>query len=97
MIGSAFRIDIPDHGAWIISVVAPQPSLPVHLFTASADADGKTLSWSVDGNWIEITSATNIMTQSLNSTLWVHHDPRYQTGAVRLHTAEIVDWLFPKK
>jgi hypothetical protein len=101
MIGSAVRIDIPGHGAYVVAAEDPKESAPGRAFSAVAHADGKTLSWSIGGKFIEITSSTNVLTQSVNAVLWVYHDPRYrsqdQPDAVRLQSADTVDWLLPKR
>jgi hypothetical protein len=101
MIGSAMRIDIPGLGAYVVSAYDPKAESPGHAFAAMARADGKTLRWTIDGKYVEITSSTNVLTQSVNAVLWVYHDPRYrsqdQPDAVRLQSADTVDWLLPRK
>jgi hypothetical protein len=101
MIGSAIRIDVPGRGAYVVAAYDPKDASPRHAFAAVAHADGKTLSWTIDGNYIEIASSTNVLTQALNSVLWVYHDARYrsqeQPDAVRLQAADTVDWLLPKR
>ena len=55
----------------------------------------------VDGDRIEITSGTIVLSQAGNGGLWVYHDRRYrsqdQPDAVRLQTADTVEWLLPKR
>jgi hypothetical protein len=101
MIGSAIRIDLPNLGAYVVSAYDPKTESPGHAFAAVARADGKTLSWTIDGKYIEIASSTNVLTQSFNAVLWVYHDARYrsqdQPDAVRLQSADSVDWLLPRK
>lgn len=101
MIGAAVRIDIPGHGAYVVAAYDPKIAPPGSAFAAIAHADGKSLSWTIDGKYIEITSSTNVLTQSVNSVLWVYHDGRYksqdQPDAVRLQSADTVDWLLPKR
>ncbi len=102
MISSAVRIDIPGHGAYVIAAYDPKGSSPSAAFAAVAHADGKTLSWAIDGQYVEVTSqATNVLTQAVNSVLWVYHDAHYrsqdQPDAVRLQSADTVDWLLPKR
>jgi hypothetical protein len=96
-ISSAVRIDIPGHGAYVIAAYDPKNT----AFAAVAHADGKTLSWAIDGHYVEITSSTNVLTQAVNSVLWVYHDAHYrsqdQPDAVRLQSADTVDWLLPKR
>jgi hypothetical protein len=93
IIGSAVRIDIPQHGTYVLAASDPhQPG-----FTAAAHADGKTLSWTLAGDRVEITSMTNILTGTDKGALWLFHDPHYQPSVVALQSADTVDWLLPKK
>jgi hypothetical protein len=46
---------------------------------------------------LEITSVTNVLTQSGKGALWVYHDPHYQPDVVGLQSADTVDWLLPKR
>jgi hypothetical protein len=94
MIGVAVRIDIPRHGAY---VVAAYEASPGHEFAAIAHADGKTLNWASGRDRVEITSGTNVLTQSGKGLLWVYHDPHYQPDVVGLQSANTVDWLLPKR
>ncbi len=70
-------------------------------FAAIAQADGKTLSWTMGSDRVEITSATNVLTQSGKGALWAYHDPQFrsqdQPNAVRLQAADTVEWLLPKR
>jgi len=99
MIGAAVRIDIPGHGAYVVAVHEPHVP-PMYAFKAIAHADGKILSWMIDGDYVEIASNSNVLTQAANGVLWVYHDARYrsqdQPNSVRLQTADSVDWLIPK-
>ena len=101
MISSAVRIDIPGHGAYVIAAYDPKGSSPSAAFAAVAHADAKTLNWAIDGHYVEVTSSTNVLTQAVNSVLWVYHDAHYrsqdQPDAVRLQSADTVDWLLPKR
>lgn len=93
IIGSAVRIDIPGHGTYILAAADPhQPQ-----FSATARADGKTLSWSLGPERVEISSHTNVLAKSLNGTLWLYHDPHFQPNVVGLQAADTVEWLLPKK
>jgi hypothetical protein len=99
MIGAAVRIDIPGHGAYVVAVHEPHVP-PIYAFKAIAHADGKILSWMMDGDYVEIASSSNVLTQAANGVLWLYHDARYrsqdQPNSVRLQTADTVDWLIPK-
>jgi hypothetical protein len=97
MIGSAVRIDIPHHGTYVVAAVDPHESSPDHAFAAIAQADGKTLSWTIGRDRVEITSSTNISTRSGKGVLWVYHDPHYQPDVVGLQSADTVEWLFPRR
>jgi hypothetical protein len=95
MIGAAVRIDIPGRGTYVVAANDPREAFP--QFAAAARADGKTLSWSIDGATVEITSATNVLTRGGKGSLWVYHDPHYQPDVVGLQSADSVGWLLPKK
>lgn len=97
MIGAAVRIDIPRHGTYVVASYDPREASPNHGFAAIALADGKALSWAMDGVRVEITSSTNVLTRSGKGMLWMYHDPRYQPDVVGLQAADTVDWLLPKK
>jgi hypothetical protein len=100
MIGAAVRIDIPGHGAYVVAVHEPHVP-PIYAFKAIAHADGKILSWMTGGDYVEIASSSNVLTQAANGVLWVYHDARYrsqdQPNSVRLQTADTVEWLIPGK
>jgi hypothetical protein len=100
LIGAALRIDIPGHGVYVVAVDQPDVP-PIYSFQTVAHADGKTLRWVIDGDTLQIDSATNILTHASNGVLWVYHDPRYrsqnQPDTVRLQTADTVDWLIPRR
>jgi hypothetical protein len=99
--GAAVRIDIPGHGAYILAAYDPKNANPAYAFKEIAEADGKTLRWSMDGDYVEILSQSNVLTQVLVGRLWVYHDPRYrsqdQPDLVGLRNADKVEWLLPKK
>jgi len=101
MIGAAVRIDIPGHGSYVVATYDPQGSSAGHTFTPVARAEKKTLSWSIDGDRVEITSGTDVLAQSANGNLWVYHDRRYRSqekpDAVRLQSADTIEWLLPTR
>jgi hypothetical protein len=97
IIGSAVRIDIPRHGTFVVAAYDPHEASPDHGFTAIAHADGKTLSWAMGRDRVEITSGTNVLARSEKSVLWIYHDPHYQPDVVGLQAADTVDWLLPKR
>jgi hypothetical protein len=97
IIGSAVRIDIPRHGTYVVAAYDPHKASPDHGFAAIAHADGKTLSWALGGDRVEITSSTNVLTRAGTGVLWVYHDPHYQPDVVGLQSADTVDWLLPKR
>jgi len=99
--GAAVRVDIPGHGAYVLTAYEPELAMPAYAFKAIAEADGKTLRWSMDGDSVEIVSQSNVLTGVPVGTLWVYHDPRYrsrdQPDLVGLRNADKVEWLLPKK
>jgi len=101
MIGSAARIDIPGHGAYVFAAYDPRNANPGYPFQAIAQADGKTLSWTIDRDRVVIASTTRVLTQNVKGVLWVYHerpDPsQAQHHAVQLQTADTVQWLLRKK
>ena len=97
MIGAAVRIDIPRKGTYVVAASDPREASSGHEFAPIAHADGKTLSWAVGSDRVEITSGTNVLTQSGKGTLWVYHDRHYQPNVVGLQSADTVDWLLPKR
>jgi hypothetical protein len=94
MIGAAVRIDVPGHGAYVIA--AENPKNP--HFYQTVRAEGKSLSWSIDGDQLQVVSKTDV---GASGIIWVYHDPNFrsqeQPDAVRLQTADTVEWLLPKK
>jgi len=97
MIGAAVRIDIPRRGTYVVTAYAPHEASPDHEFAAIAHVDGRMLSWSIDGARVEVTSSTNVLTQSAKGVLWVYHDPHYQPDVVGLQSADTVEWLLPRR
>ena len=95
MIGAAVRIDVPGHGAYVIA--AEDPKATPHFYQ-TVRADGKSLSWSIDGDQLQVVSKTDI---GASGIIWVYHDPNFKSqerpDAVRLQTADNVEWLLPKK
>jgi hypothetical protein len=97
IIGSAIRIDIPRHGTYVVAAKDPHEATPDRGFAAIAHVDGKTLSWAMGADRVEITSGTNVLTRSEKGVLWVYHDSHYQPDVVGLQAADTVDWLLPKR
>jgi hypothetical protein len=100
MAGPAMRIDIPGHGVYVIGIHEPHLP-PIYSFTAAGRADGKIARWRIDGDMVEVTSSTNVLTQTPSGVLWIYHDGHFrskdQPKTVKLQTADSVDWLIPKK
>jgi hypothetical protein len=94
MIGATVRIDVPGHGAYVIAAADPKNA---HFYQA-VQADGKSLSWSIDGDQVQVISKTDV---GASGIIWVYHDIKFksqdQPDAVRLQTADNVEWLLPKK
>jgi hypothetical protein len=97
LIGPAVRIDIPRLGTYVVAAYDPHESSPDHGFAAIAHADGKTLSWAMGHDRVEVTSSTNVLALSGKGVLWLYRDPHYQPDVVGLQSADTVDWLLPKR
>jgi hypothetical protein len=97
LIGSAVRIDIPRHGTYVVAAYDPQKASPDHGFAAVAHADGKTLSWAIGRDSVEVVSSMKVLTRSERGVLWVYHDSHYQPDVVGLQAADTVDWLLPRR
>jgi len=97
IIGSAVRIDIPRHGTFVVATYDPHETSTDLQFSAIARADGKTLSWVMGSDHVEVTSSTKVLGRLGNGMLWVYHDPHYQPEVVGLQAADTVDWLLPKR
>jgi hypothetical protein len=99
MVGAAARIDVPGHGSYVIAAYDPKAS--GRQFFPNVIASGEALTWSIDGDDIEMKSQTNVLTSRLEGTLWIYHDPTFraqdQPGTVRLQTADAIEWLMSKK
>jgi hypothetical protein len=92
LIGSVIRVDIPRLGTYVVAA-----NDPGHGFAAIGHADGKTLSWTMGHDRVEIASSMDVLTRSGKGVLWVYHDPHYQPDVVGLQAADTVDWLLPKR
>lgn len=97
IIGSAVRVDIPHQGTYVLAAYDPHKTSPDYGFAAVAQADGKTLSWTMGHDRVEITSSTNILALSGKGALWVYHDAHYRPDKVGLQSADTVEWLLPKR
>jgi hypothetical protein len=101
IIGAVARIDFPGHGAYVLAVENPSNVAPAFAFRSIAHADGKTLRWTMDGDNVEITSRTNVLTQTANGVLWIYHQSQYalhdQPNLVRLQAADTVEWALPNR
>ena len=97
LIGSAVRIDIPRHGTYVVAAYDPQKAFPDHGFAAVAHADGKTLSWEIGRDRVEVVSSMRVLTRSERGVLWLYHDSHHQPDVVGLQAADTVDWLLPKR
>jgi hypothetical protein len=99
MVGAAARINVPGHGSYVVAAYDPQRS--GRPFLPNVVSSGKSLTWSMDGDDIEITSQTNVLTGALQGSLWVYHDPNFQErnqpDAVEFQTGDSVESLLAKK
>jgi hypothetical protein len=91
MIGSAVRIDIPGHGAYVLAAYDPGKT---GMFAPVAHAEGRILTWAIDGEKVEITSTTSVLSSG-KGLLWLYRDLHYQPAVVGLLSADTVDWLLP--
>jgi len=72
----------------VVAAYDPREASSGHEFAPIAHADGKRLSWAMGRDRVEITSSTNVLTQSGKGVLWVYHDPHYQPDVVGLQSAD---------
>ena len=98
LVGTAVRIDIPGHGAYFAALYDQKDAPPIlYAFKQIAQASGKKLRWSVDGDQIEIDSTTNVLTQAPSGVLWLYHDARVKSQDLKLQAGDTVDALMAKK
>ena len=101
MTAAAVRIDIPDHGAYVLAIADPKHVQSLYTFQAIAAVDGRRLSWEMDGDKIEIISKLNVLTQAVKGSLWIYHDAQYRSqdlpNSVGVRAADGVEWLIPRK
>ncbi len=101
MTGGVVRVDIPDHGAYIVAIYDPKNMPAIYNFQPIPHADGRVLNWEMDGKKVAIESRTNVLTQPAAAPLWVYHDRQYRSQdlpySVSLRVAETVEWLLPRK
>jgi hypothetical protein len=97
MIGTAARIDVPGRGMFIVAAYDPKNP----LFHAAVRAERNSLSWLIDGERVEISSQTNVLTGAEGGAIRIYHDPHYKSSdlpnSVGLQTADSVEWLLPKR
>jgi hypothetical protein len=95
--GAVARLYLPGRGAYFISTYQPKT---VHMFRHIVYADRHNLEFSIDGDFIRITSNGNVLTLSESGIVWVYHDPKYQpesqSAAADLVFADKVESLAPK-
>ncbi len=95
VVGAAVRIEIPGYGLVIIAAQNPH-SDNAHHFAATARADGKKLTWKTGSDTVEITSETDVLSQSKAGDLWVYTDRTFKSPAtIRLQSADTVESLLP--
>ncbi|HTW65511.1 MAG TPA: hypothetical protein VME17_12870 [Bryobacteraceae bacterium] len=79
IVGTAARVDVPGHGSYAIAVSDPKAA--GGQFAPNVIASGNSLTWSMDGDDIEITSQANVLTGSFEGNIWVYRDPNFRTRA----------------
>ena len=95
VVGAAVRIEIPGYGLVIIAAQNPHSEKARH-FAATARTDGKKLTWKTGNDTIEITSETDILSQSKAGDLWVYTDKTFKSpSTIRLQSADTVESLLP--
>jgi hypothetical protein len=95
VVGSAVRIEIPGYGLVIVAAQNPH-SDKFGPYAPTARADGKKLTWKTGNDTVEITSETDILSQSKAGDLWVYTDRTFKSPAtIRLQSADTADSLMP--
>jgi hypothetical protein len=99
IVGAAIRIEVPEHGAWVLSTYEP-PAASGRNFERIAQVNGQTLSWKIGANRIEITSETPILSQSAQS-IWVCEDhvskASLKADSPRFQAADTVEPLLAER
>jgi len=95
VVGSAVRIEIPNYGVVIVAAQNPHNE-KFGPFAPTGRADGKKLIWKTGGDTVEITSETDILSQSKAGDLWVYTDRTFKSPpTMRLQSADTVESLIP--
>lgn len=95
VVGSAVRIEIPGYGLVIVGAQNPHNE-KFGRFAPTGRADGKKLTWKAGSDTVEITSETDILSQSKAGDLWVYTDRTFKSPAtIRLQSADNVESLLP--
>ena len=94
IVGAAIRIEVPEHGVWVLSTY--EPPATGRNFERIVQVNGKTLSWKIGATHIEIMSDTPVLSQPSES-IWVCEDrvsktPR-KTDSPRYQAADTVESL----
>jgi hypothetical protein len=91
--GPAASIYVPGHGAYYLSLEAAPG------FQEVGHASRDKLSFSLNGENVEIAAKENVLRHSNYRPVWVKHDPSIQSkeSRVQVITASKVEWLIPKK
>jgi hypothetical protein len=94
VVGSAVRVEIPGYG--LVIVAAQNPHTDKAHFAGTARADGKKLTWKTGNDTIEITSETDVLSQSKAGDLWVYIDKTFKSPpTIRLQAADRIESLLP--
>jgi hypothetical protein len=91
--GPAASIYVPGHGAYYFSLEA-SPG-----FQEIGHASRDRLSFSLDGEDVEIAASQNVLKHSSYRPVWVKHDPSIKSkeNRIQVMSASKVEWLVPKK
>lgn len=92
--GAAARLYVPGHGAYYLAAYEPKSQAS---FRSSGSVLQRTLTFVVDGEYVEIQSKDNMLTRSERGAVWVYHDPNYKSrvnpNASDLVMADAVEYL----
>jgi hypothetical protein len=95
--GAAVRMYVPGRGAYYLSLARPAAG----GFEPAGIADADRLSFTQDGDLIEIDSRPNVLKDGGFARVWVRHDPSFkpQDDPTRLFltATDAIDYLLPKK
>lgn len=94
MIGGALKIALPGHGTVYLAI---QP-VTSHAFQPVGRAEKNRLTFPIGADFVEISSAENVMKKSAYRTIWVYWDPSApNTETVDMTCSGTIEALLPKR